>query len=180
MAGKTKVTGFNIYKDKRNHDIYYDVFTKEGYMITKNEISKLNFYQKRFIIPIIIFSLTYTINIFNFEFGIVGAGAAAVLAFVCMEYFFRFRFLNTMVVVPNFVPNKQEDYFHQLANGSPLSNLIIKGILYLALGVLLILFGLQENFQTLEWVVCITITIVIEVVGVCQLYAAFIKHSMKK
>lgn len=178
MAGKNKVTGFNIYKDKKNRDVYYDVFTKEGYVITPNEVTKLNFYQKRFIIPVIIFALTYTIDLFGFKFGIVGAGAASLLSFVCIEYFFRFRFLKSMITLPNFVPNKKEDYFHQLATSSPLSSLIIKGILYIALGVLLIVFGLQESFQTFEWVVCIVITIVVTVVGFFQLYAAYIKHNM--
>ena len=179
MAGK-KVTGFNIYKDKKKRDIYYDVLTKEGYIITKYEVNKLNFYQKRFIIPIIIFSLTYTIDLFGFKFGIIGAGAAALLSFVCIEFFFRFRFLKSMSVVPNFVPDKQEDYFHQLANNAPLSNLIVKGLLYIALGVLLVIFGYQENFQVMEWFVCIIITIVVVVVGIFQLYAAVIKHNMKK
>ena len=180
MAGKTKVTGFNIYKDKKDRDIYYDMLTKEGYVITKYEVSKLNFYQKRFILPLIIFSLTYTINIFGFKFGIIGAGAAAFLTFVCAEYFFRFRFLNSMMVVPNFVPDKQENYFHQLANSSSLSSLIVKGLLYIALGILLVVFGYQESFQTIEWIVCIAITVVCEAVGVFQLYAAYIKYNMKK
>ena len=90
MAGKTRVTGFNIYKDGKNRDIYYDMLTKEGYVITKYEVSKMNFYQKRFILPIIIFSLTYTIDLFGFKFGVVGAGAAALLTLVCTEFFFRF------------------------------------------------------------------------------------------
>ena len=180
MAGKTKVTGFNIYKDGKNRDIYYDMLTKEGYVITKYEVSKMNFYQKRFILPIIIFSLTYTIDLFGFKFGVLGAGAAALLTLVCTEFFFRFRFLNKMMVVPNFVPNKQENYFHQLANSSPLSSLIVKGLLYIALGVLLVLFGYQESFQTIEWIVCIAITVVVEIVGTFQLYAAYIKYNSKK
>ena len=180
MAGKTKVTGFNIYKDKKNRDVYYDSFTKEGYVITSAEVAKLNFYQKRFIIPVIIFALTYTIDLFGFKFGIMGAAAASLISFVCAEYFFRFRFLKSMIILPNFVPNKQEDYFHQLATSSPLSTLIIKGLLYIALGILLIVFGYQENFQTFEWVVCIIITIVLVVVGCFQLYASYIKHNSEK
>lgn len=180
MAGKTKVTGFNIYKDKRNRDVYYDAIAKEGYVITPETVGKLNFYQKRFILPIVIFALTYTIDIFGFKFGIMGAGAAALLTLVCTEYMFRFRFLKTMIALPNFVPNKKEDYFHQLANGSPLSNLLIKGVLYIALGVLLVVFGYQEGFQTIEWIACIAITIVVAVVGSFQLYAAYIKYNSKK
>lgn len=180
MANNIKISGFNIYKDKKHRDIYYDVFTKNGYIITKYEINKLNFYQKRFVIPVIIFALTYSVDIFGLSFGIVGASAASILSYVCLEFFFRFRLLNSMSVIPNFVPDKQEDYFHQLANKAPLSNLIIKGLLYIALGVLLVIFGFQENFQTIEWIVCIILTIVVVVIGSFQLYAASIKLSMKK
>lgn len=180
MTGKTKVTGFNIYKDKKNRDVYYDWLTKEAYMITKYEIKKLNFYQKRFIIPVIIFSLVYTIDVFKLKFGIMGAGAAALLSFICMEYLFRFRFLKSMIVVPNFVPDKKEGYVYQLANSAPLSNLIVKGLLYITLGVLLVVFGYQEGFQTIEWFACIIITIVVVFAGIIHLYASFIKYKEKK
>lgn len=179
MARKTKVTGFNIYKDKKNRDIYYDTFSKEGYVITPNDVSQLNFYQKRFILPVIIFALTYTIDLFGFKFGVMGAGAAAILSFVCVEYFFRFRFLKSMITIPNFVPNKQEDYFHQVATSAPFATLILKGLLYIALGVALVIFGYLENFELFEWAVCIVITTVVVVVGFFQLYAAYIKHNMK-
>ena len=179
MAVKDRVTGFNIYKDKRNRDIYYDVFTKEGYVITPEFVNKMNFYQKRLIIPIVIFALTYTVDLLGFKFGVIGASVFAIIAFVALEYLFRFRFLKSMIILPNFVPNKKENYFHQLAASTNLSSLVLKGVLYLALGVLLILFGFQEQFKTLEWIVCISITIVIEIVGCFQLYAAYIKHNSK-
>lgn len=179
MPGKTKVTGFNIYKDKLNRDIYYDFITKEGYVITQKNLSKFNFYKKRFIIPVILFALTYTLNIAGFEFGITGAGALALISLVVTEFVFRFKFLRSTITVPNFVPNKKENYFHQLANSSPLVSLILKGVLYIILGGLLVVFGYQEGFETLEWVACIVITIVLIAVGLCQLIAAIIKNKTK-
>ncbi|MBR3840111.1 MAG: hypothetical protein IKM20_03130 [Erysipelotrichales bacterium] len=179
MANQDKIIGFNIYKDKKRRDVYYDVFTKQGYIITKADINKLNFYQKRFILPVIVFSLVYTLDLYNLNFGIVGASAAAFICFICMEYFFHFRFLKTLVTLPNFVPDKDEGYFHQMAAKSPLTSLIIKGILYIALGALLVVFGIQENFQSFEWAICIIITVVVIIVGCSQLYAAYIKHSTK-
>ena len=178
MAGKTKVTGFNIYKDKRNRDVYYDVISKQGYIISQSDVSRLNFYQKRYIIPVVIFALTYTIDLFGFKFGVIGASAVSLLSFIVTEYFFRFRFLKSMITVPNFIPNKQEDYFHQLATSSPLSSLILKGILYIILGCMLVVFGIQENFKTLEWIVCIIITIILVIVGIFQLYASYLKKKM--
>ena len=77
------------------------------------------------------------------------------------------------------VPNKKENYFHQLANSSPLVSLVLKGILYIILGILLVIFGYQEGFETLEWVACIVITIVLIAVGLCQLIAAIIKNKTK-
>lgn len=179
MAGKTKVTGFNIYKDKLNRDVYYDALTKEGYVIRPKDVGKLNFYKKRFIIPIIIFSLTYSFEIMGFSFGVLGAAVAALLSYVLVEIVFRFKFLRSMITLPHFVPNKKEDYFHQLAASSPLSSLIIKGILYIVLGSLLIAFGMQEGFGTFEWIACVAITIVLIIVGLFQLYAAYLKHSSK-
>lgn len=179
MPGKTKVTGFNIYKDKLNRDIYYDFITKEGYVITAKNLSKFNFYKKRFIIPIITFALTYTLNIAGFEFGIAGASALAVIAIVVTEYIFRFKFLKSAITVPNFVPNKQENYFHELASSSDFLALVVKGILYIILGITLIIFGIQENFEIIEWIACIIITIVLIIVGFFQFYAAILKKSKK-
>ena len=179
MPGKTKVTGFNIYKDKLNRDIYYDFLTKEGYVINSKNLSKFNFYKKRFIIPVILFALTYTLNIAGFEFGIAGASALAVISIIVTEFIFRFKFLKSAITVPNFVPNKKENYFHQLAESSDFLALVIKGILYIILGISLVIFGYQESFETIEWIACIIITVILIIVGFFQFYAAIIKKSNK-
>lgn len=175
MDPKSRVTGFNIYKDNHNRDVYYDRFTKEGYIINSSDVKQFNFYAKRFIVPVVVFALLYTLNIGGFEFGYLGAGVAAVFSILAMEFVFRFRFLKTLTRIPNFRPTSKENYFDQLSESASKPMLLLRTLLYVALGSLLLVYAYQQHFSTFEWIVCGIISIIAIAAGIFHLIAAFRK-----
>ena len=53
------------------------------------------------------------------------------------------------------IGDKKSDYFEQLASIASKQDLMMRTLLYFALGVLLIAFGFVSKFELMEWVVCI-------------------------
>lgn len=47
---KIRLSGRNIYTDKKNRTIYYDGLTKQGYLIEKKDENKIVFFKNRIVI----------------------------------------------------------------------------------------------------------------------------------
>lgn len=89
------VSGLHIYLDERGRSIYYDVFSKCGYVLANNE-ARYRQYSMRFILGIIGFMLMLMFNMPIWLCILVG-----VLVYAFMEYKFR-SFLKTLVKIENF------------------------------------------------------------------------------
>jgi hypothetical protein len=81
MAQKNQpsVSGFSVYQDKHGRDVYYDFITKNGYLILESNAGQFSLYQKRFIIPLIVFALLLNYRIGSFYFDIYIAALAAII-----------------------------------------------------------------------------------------------------
>ena len=61
-AEKIRLSGRNIYTDKRKRTIYYDFVTKQGYLIEKKNENSALFYKNRFVVILfaaILFGATF-------------------------------------------------------------------------------------------------------------------------
>lgn len=165
------VSGISIYQDKHGRNVYYDIFTKNGYLILDSTASKFNFYQKRIIFPIIVFALLLNYRMGDFYVDVYGALFSALAVFAGLEYFFRFHFLRSLTVIPNFQRTKKESYLVQLSNKNDKGKLIIKGLLYIIFAVLLFIYVLQSGYEGVALIGMGLICIFIGVYGLIYLAA---------
>lgn len=172
---KNRIAGMNVYKDKHNRDVYYDRLTKKAYIINPSDVNQYNFYSRRFFIPIIAFVLLFSLKIGNIELGYAGAAGIALIIGIITEAFFRFRFLKSLSAVPNFQPKEKPDYFDQLANAGNKQDLMIRSLLYFALGIVLIVFGYLSEFEIFEWIICIAFSLGAIIMGIINLIAVLRK-----
>lgn len=172
---KNRIAGLNVYKDKHNRDVYYDRLTKKAYIINPSDVNQYNFYSRRFFIPIIAFVLLFSLKIGNIELGYAGAAGIALIIGIITEAFFRFRFLKSLSAVPNFQPKEKPDYFDQLANAGNKQDLMIRSLLYFALGIVLIVFGYLSEFEIFEWIICIAFSLGAIIMGIINLIAVLRK-----
>ena len=172
---KNRIAGMNVYKDKHNRDVYYDRLTKKAYIINPSDVNQYNFYSRRFFIPIIAFVLLFSLKIGNIELGYAGAAGIALIIGIIKEAFFRFRFLKSLSAVPNFQPKEKPDYFDQLANAGNKQDLMIRSLLYFALGIVLIVFGYLSEFEIFEWIICIAFSLGAIIMGIINLIAVLRK-----
>ena len=92
-----ELSGMHIYKDNHNRYVYYDIFTKNGYVISN--VPSYRNYANRFILAAVVGILVYT-----FDFGkwtLPFALGAALLVWAVMEYKFR-AFLRHQTLIMNF------------------------------------------------------------------------------
>ena len=165
------ISGLNIYQDKQRRTIYYDIFTKKGYILKPSSYNQYNFYSKRLFFPIIIFVLCYSIKFGEIKFGLSGSLIAAALVLVLVEAFFRFKFLKSCAVSDHFVPYKKATLITQLQQGSKPSDLIVRCILYSAFGILLVIYGFMAEFSNIELIGSIVVSVLLIGYGLLHLLA---------
>ena len=135
---KGSVSGWHVYKDDRGRAVYYDVFSKTGYILANNE-ERYKQFSMRFVMGLIGFILILMFNMPIWLCALVGVGVYAFLEF-------RFRkFLATLPRIENFKCNekmKSEASIKTLET----NKVILKMVLLIALSVLIILNALNERY----------------------------------
>lgn len=168
---KPRVAGASIYKDKRGRDVYYDRFTHNGYLILESNVKSFQFYQNRLLFPLIIFALLLNFNFGSMHIGWIEAGVVALIALFGLEFFFRFKYLKSLTIIPNFVPENKLSFIEQVNEKNEKNPLILKAFLYMLLGVVLILYAYQQNNTGFNLIIMWVISIIVICVGITYLYA---------
>ncbi|MGB4985826.1 MAG: hypothetical protein WBO70_08645 [Erysipelotrichaceae bacterium] len=143
-----KPRGMHIYQDSKGRYVYYDIFTRNGYIINASSINKYYFFQNRYILSIILTVLLATL-IPN-PMTIVGIGFSTVAV---LEFLFRAKYLTTLTTLTRFVPTTKKSFINQIVDADVLSKVIMKVILYLALAILIVLNGYEQKLGTFMMVV---------------------------
>lgn len=91
-----------MYVDERNRDIYYDIFTKNGYVIDEKRAKRFNMFKNRFILVFMGAVLAV-----NFVLDLNVTIILSVLALAALEYSFRFKFLAHCTMIPKFKKGKR-------------------------------------------------------------------------
>lgn len=97
---KGNVSGWHVYKDERGRAVYYDVFSKTGYILANNE-DRYKQFSMRFVLGAIGFIL-----MLMFDMPIWLCVLAGVAVYGFLEFRFR-RFLKNLVRVENFKCNEK-------------------------------------------------------------------------
>lgn len=136
-------SGIHIYIDDKGRDVYYDVFTKRGYVIQEKNRSTYARFENRYLLCIILIILLCSITD-NYLLSII----IGVVAAIIYEIAFRFNFLTTLVAINNFKPKEKNSIINQIANSNQKQKTIIKVILYIALAVLIVINAYKQGLST--------------------------------
>ena len=135
---KGNVSGWHVYKDERGRAVYYDVFSKTGYILANNE-DRYKQFSMRFVMGAIGFIL-----MLMFDMPIWLCVLAGVAVYGFLEFRFR-RFLKNLTRVENF---KCDEKMKSEASIKTLetNKVILKMVLLIALSVLIVLNALNEHY----------------------------------
>ena len=138
----SSLSGTNIYLDMYGDTIYYNIFNKNGYIVSKSVEQKFRlFYHRYSIIFILLILLGDYFNTFSntLLFGIV--------LIALSEIYFRAFFLNKLKVIKNFKRERKVSILENTIKSKEKEKTIMKGIAYIFLSVLIILNAIQQNFN---------------------------------
>ena len=138
------LSGNNIYLDLYGDAVYYNIFNKNGYIISKQMEQKFKIFYYRYSIIFIFMVLMgdYFKSLQNTF--LVGAGAT-----VLVELYFRTIFLSKLKVIKDFKRERKTSKLESIVNSKEKEKIVMKACAYALLSVLLILNAIQQNFNAL-------------------------------
>lgn len=136
------LAGMNIYLDTCGNTVYYNIFDKNGYVISSKLEQKFRaFYYRYFIIVALLVLLGDYFKTFENTL-LVG-----VVACVLSEIYFRSMFLKKLKCVKDFKREKKVSKVQNLINNSEKDKMIMKSCAYIVLSILLVINTIQQNYN---------------------------------
>lgn len=164
-----ELAGIHIYKDDHNRYVYYDIFSKVGYVISNPQSYKA--YSNRFILGVIAAILVYT-----FELGPWLAIGAGILAYGLMEFKFR-SFLKKQTMLMNFQPKKRTPKIIMAASDKK-GKILLRIVLFLAFAILIVLLAfVEEKYDIYMKAACILVGIGALYMSIFNVYALIYKNK---
>ncbi|MFL0268856.1 hypothetical protein [Candidatus Clostridium radicumherbarum] len=138
------LSGNNLYLDKYGDIVYYNIFDKNGYIVSKQLESKFKlFYYRYSIIFIVMILLGDYFKSLQNTF-LVGIGAI-----VLVELYFRVFFLKNLKVIKEFKRERKTSNLESIINSKEKEKTVMRAGAYALLSVLIVLNAIQKNFNTL-------------------------------
>ncbi|MGG7214672.1 hypothetical protein ACQPUY_13845 [Clostridium nigeriense] len=138
------LSGHNIYLDRYGDTVYYNIFDKNGYIVSNQIEQKFRvFYYRYSIIFIVLILLGDYFN--SWQNTILVGGGAAVL----IELYFRLSFLKKLKVIKNFKRERKISRLESMINSKEKEKVIMKGCAYVLLSVLIIINAIQQNLNVI-------------------------------
>lgn len=141
MANSEKLTGLHIYQDDKGRDVYYDIFSKKGYLLQPSTLKKYFLFKNRYIIAAALGILL--LGFIQPPYLPILIGVATAIA---LEIYFRISFLPSLSTVKGFKPSERQSYLNRIIDNTPKGKIIMKVVLYLALSILLVVNALQAGY----------------------------------
>lgn len=137
-----RLSGRNVYTDKKKRTIYYDVLTKQGYLIHKQHENRMLFFKNRFVI--ILFAAILCAGTFlNWTQAVLAGAITAVL----VELYFRLSFLKTLEVVDDVDFERRVSALQYIIENKSQGKVLALAILYLVFAVLIVLNAYMEQYS---------------------------------
>ena len=137
-----RLSGRNVYTDKRKRTIYYDRLTKQGYLIHKQNENRMLFFQNRFVI--ILFAAILCAGTF---LSWTQAVLAGVITAVLVEVYFRMSYLKKLEVAEDVDFERRVSSLQYIIDNKSRSKVVALAVLYLLFAVLIVLNAYMEQYS---------------------------------
>lgn len=138
----TNLAGNNLYLDVYGNTVYYNIFDKNGYIVSKEVEQKFRlFYYRYSIIVIVLILLGDYFKSLQNTF-IVGVSAVALV-----ELYFRVIYLKKLKSIKNFKRDKKASKLEVIIRSKEKEKIVMKAFSYILLSILIVLNAVQQNFN---------------------------------
>ena len=171
---KNRLSGRNIYTDKKGRVIFYDMLTKKGYLVDKSSENAAVFFKNRFVVILfaaILFGATFL--------SVLQAVIAWAVMMALSEFAFRMSFLKKLEPVTDVDFERRVSALQYIVENKERGRIIVLIILYFLFSVLVLLNAYTENYSVKLWVFSGCLAVVGVYFGVLHI-VALIKMKNKK
>ena len=172
---KIRLSGRNIYTDKKGRIIFYDMLTKKGYLIDKKNENSAVFFKNRIVVILfaaILFGATFL--------SVLQAVLAWAIMMALSEFFYRMSFLKNLEPVTDVDFERRVSALQYIVENKEKSRVIVLIVLYFLFAVLVILNAYTENYSVKLWVFSGCLSVVGVYFGVLHIIALVKMKGRKK
>lgn len=138
-----ELNGLFIYHDPKSGCVFYDVFKKNGYVLSKSDYPSYNKFTLFKIISILsIYLLVEFLSVELWQACLFG-----IVFFIAIEIIQRKTFIYQLPVLEGYKPIKKDHLYKTLAKKLNMPNLIFTTILAAATTILVIYYSIDEGFE---------------------------------
>lgn len=138
----TNLAGSNLYLDIYGNTVYYNIYDKNGYIVSKETEQKFRIFYYRY--SIIVIALVLLGDYFkSLSNTLLVGGGAVILA----ELYFRLFFLKKLKSIKNFKRDKKVSKLEIIINTKEKEKIVMKAVAYVLLSVLISINAIQQNFN---------------------------------
>lgn len=136
------LAGNNIYLDRYGDKVYYNIFDKNGYIVSKQVEQKFRLFYYRYSIIFIVMIL-----LGDYFSSLQSTLLVGVSAIVLVELYFRLFFLKKLKVIKEFKREHKTSRLESTIKSKEKEKTIMKACAYVLLSVLIIINAIQQNFN---------------------------------
>lgn len=148
------ISGRNIYLDRRGQTVYYDTFSKKGYIIDPEVESKFYVYRNRYMLIALAVMLVGDYFPSWSQAIIAGLGVC-----IIVELMYRFKFLRGLRQTTKFDRGNKRTLLKAIIEANDFKKTVLRAVLYVAFAVLIVVNALMMNAETPIIVICVALSI---------------------
>ena len=173
----TDLSGRNIYIDNRGRVVYSDMLTKDGYIITNNDVGTFNIYSLRLAGAFIVAAIVaFMYGSEMLPYALMGG----LLFYVVASIFFYLRFLPTLPIIPNFEKPPHEPFIKETAKENSRSAIIMTIVAALLFSLIVGAAALQQESVNFIFIVDLIVLLASITFAVMNVAALFTRIRMEK
>lgn len=171
---KKYITGPFIHQEKIGN-VYYDIFTRKGYIILNKDI---NTYHKYLSILFLLILLPFLLMQL-FSLSILLAFIITVTVLIVFMVIYKFNFIYKLTPVDNYVPSKKQRLYITLAENLSFLRLTLCTIAAFAASILLIMLAVIQNYKGIDLVLVFAVSVALVYVSFITLASIVYKNKHK-
>ena len=158
---------------EKNRTVFYDIFTRKGYILTNEEAPSFIFYTS--LIPMAIIAGFLCIEIF--EASATTAVIVGVVLWLLAEILFRVLYFYKLPEAKNFTPTKKDNLFVGMAKTYNMTRLIMLFVMLAALSVVMFFYGKMQGYTGLNLILTYVVCGVTACMAISTLISIFIRKK---
>jgi len=170
-----EVNGLFVYHTHKYKNVYYDIFTKNAYLIGRNDVQRFRLFSMRGVASLLVgFACFYYLKI-----NPIVSILLALAVYLIFYLLFRFTYLNTLYEIKDFERPESQNYIDSIASEYSFLRIAVMILLAVVFVFLCIINIRNEGYTGTNRVLNILLAVVAAVFAVIYTLALFKKKNSR-